>query len=199
VVDPTVGDNLDVALLPGPPKGVQSRRASREAALLATAQGAVVEYRAEGVGAQMSGGDLVITSATSGGGEAPAKLEAVSALDSNSLLDVSREAAVPDEEVYQRIAELNRRAAAEGFDIGSRATARLALAKFLVAHELAPSSTVLQIALRKVSPRYLRKSDRVLFPVHSERSLKFSCQSPGVATFNELDWTDPRNRCASMG
>jgi tetratricopeptide (TPR) repeat protein len=134
VVDPAVGDNLDVALMAGPPKAVQARRATREAALLATAQGAVVEYRAEGVGAQMSGGELIVTSSSRA--EAPASLEAISALETKSLLDVSREAAVPDETVYERIADLNRRAAAEGFDIGSRATARLALAKFLVAHEL---------------------------------------------------------------
>ncbi|MDX2234625.1 MAG: hypothetical protein NW200_09010 [Hyphomonadaceae bacterium] len=134
VVDPVAGDTLSVALVAGPPRGVEGRRTTPEAALLPSVHGAAVEIRADGVAARFEGGALVIGR----GGAEPsvAALEDVDALDGAALLDVRREAGVAPENVLDRKAELERRAAAEGTAEGARSEARLALARFLIAHEL---------------------------------------------------------------
>lgn len=134
IVDPVVGDTLTVALTGGAPRGVEMRRATPEAAVLASAQGGAIELRGEQTGAAFEGRTLVI--ARGAGAEAVASLEAVTPLDATSFLDVRREAAVPMAEVLDRKAALERRAAAEGCDEGARVEARIALARFLIAHEL---------------------------------------------------------------
>lgn len=134
VVDPVVGDTLTVALTGGAPRGVEGRRATPDAALLASAQGGAIELRGDAMGATFEGKTLVV--ARGAGDTAPARLEEVAALDATSFMDLRREAAVPIANVLKRKDELERRAAAEGCDEGARVEARLALARFLVAQEL---------------------------------------------------------------
>lgn len=134
VVDPDVGDTLTVALTAGPARGVEGRRATPHAALLASAQGGVVEIRGDDIGAAFEGGTLVI--ARGAGESGSPQLEDVAQLDATSFLDLRREANVPLVDVLDRKDDLERRAAAEGFGEGARVEARLALARFLVAQEL---------------------------------------------------------------
>jgi len=134
ITDPVVGDTLTVALTGGAPRGVESRRATPEAAVLASAQGVAVEVRGDQVGAAFEGRALVI--ARGAGEDATATLDFVAPLDATSFLDLRREFAVPVTEVLDRKAALERRAAAEGCDEGARVEARLSLARFLLAHEL---------------------------------------------------------------
>jgi len=134
VVDPVVGDTLTVALTGGAPRGVETRRATPEAAVLASAQGGAVELRGDEMGATFEGRSLII--ARGAGAEAAPMLESVEALGATSFLDLRREAAVPIVEVLDRKAALERRAAAEGYEEGARVEARLSLARFLLAHEL---------------------------------------------------------------
>jgi tetratricopeptide (TPR) repeat protein len=135
IVDPIVGDRMDVALLAGPAIGVETRRSTPEAAVLSSAHGAAVEVRAEGIGVAFDAGKLVI--ARGAARIARGELEAVTPLTSMTLLDVRREAATPFDAVLDRKDELSRKAATEGFEDGARPEARLALARFLLAHELA--------------------------------------------------------------
>ncbi len=134
IVDPVVGDTLTVALTGGAPRGVEARRATPEAAVLASAQGGAVELRGDQAGAAFEGRSLVV--ARGAGADTPSALETVSALDATSFLDVTREAATPIADVLDRKDALERRAAAEGCGEGARVEARLALARFLFAHEL---------------------------------------------------------------
>lgn len=134
IVDPVVGDTITVALTGGQPRGVEARRTTPEAAVLASAQGAAVELRGEQTGAAFEGRRLVV--ARGAGADAPPQLEDVAALDATSFLDVRREAAVPMAQVLDRKDALERRAAAEGCEEGARVEARMALARFLIAHEL---------------------------------------------------------------
>ncbi len=134
IVDPVAGDTLTVALVGGPPRGIEGRRTTPDATLLASVQGAAMEIRADGVGAQFENKSLVIAR---GAGAAPtAALEDVAPLDGAAFLDVRRDVAVAPENVLARKAELERRAAAEGCAEGARSEARLSLARFLLAHEL---------------------------------------------------------------
>ncbi|MGE3143653.1 MAG: hypothetical protein AB7L65_10060, partial [Hyphomonadaceae bacterium] len=59
--DPEIGDRIGVAMLTGPVMGVGQRRATLEAAVLPSAQGAVIETRADGVDARFEGGQLVVS------------------------------------------------------------------------------------------------------------------------------------------
>jgi tetratricopeptide (TPR) repeat protein len=134
ITDPAARDVLSVALVGGPPRGIAGRRTTPDAVLLDSIQGAAMELRGDGVGAQFENRQLVIGR---GEGEGtPLALEEVAPLDSAAFLDVRREAAIPNEQVLPRLAELQRRAASEGTAEGARVEARLALARFLVAHEL---------------------------------------------------------------
>lgn len=132
IVDPVVGDTLTIALMGGAPRGVEARRATPEAAVLASAQGGAVELRGEQMGAVFENQSLIVAN----GAGAASAAEEVAALDATSFLDVRREAAVPIADVLDRKDALERRAAAEGCDEGARVEARLGLARFLVAQEL---------------------------------------------------------------
>lgn len=133
VVDPVAGDTLSIALVPGPPRGVVGRRATPDAALLSSVQGAAVEIRSDAVGAMF---DLKALIVARGAGQPAPTLDDVAPLDGAAFLDVRRDAGIAPENVLARKAELERRAASEGCEEGARAEARLALARFLVAHEL---------------------------------------------------------------
>jgi tetratricopeptide (TPR) repeat protein len=132
IVDPVAGDTLAVALVAGPPRGVEGRRATPEAAVLASLHGAAVELRAESVGAAFESQNLVVAHGTG----PTAVVENELPLEGATFLDVRREAGITRENVLARKAELERRAAAEGFEVGARSEARMALARLLIAHEL---------------------------------------------------------------
>ena len=126
--DPAAGDQIAVAMLPGPVIGVAERRSTVEAALLPTRHGAVVELRSDGVTAAFSGGFLRVTrgagmvAGSEGSGPDGSGVDLPGAMD-------------PD--VFVRLQELQTRAAAEGVEQGASVSARLALVEFLLQHELA--------------------------------------------------------------
>jgi hypothetical protein len=139
--DPEIGDRIAVALIGGAPLGVQSRRATVEAAVLPSAHGAVVEPRADGVSAVFENGVLTVTR---GEGliaaQPPSDLEAgLSAAMMEAALSASNapQPGLSMVEIRERIDELTRLAAAEGVEEGAPATARMALARFLLENEFA--------------------------------------------------------------
>ncbi|MEQ1617281.1 MAG: hypothetical protein ABL883_02920, partial [Terricaulis sp.] len=140
--DPEVGDRIGVAMIGGPARGIDTRRATVEAAVLPAAHGAVIETRADGVDAKFENGNLIV-SRDDGLISVPAAESAASA--SAALLEASltetHVAPAQQEmdlvEVRLRIADLGRRAAAEGVREGAPVEARLELARFLLRHELA--------------------------------------------------------------
>ncbi len=142
--DPEVGDRLIVALLSGPVMGVDMRRSTLEAAILPSAQGAVVEQRADGIGAMFQNGKLIVSreagllSAADQGGASSAASAIESALIETDSGGVAT--ALNDRQIRDRIDALTRRAAAEGTAEGAPVEARMALARFLVESELAPEA-----------------------------------------------------------
>lgn len=145
IADPEIGDRLGVALIGGPAKGVDTRRATIEAALLPAAHGAVIEPRADGVSAAFEGGALIVTRGGAGLiAAAPdaraADLEAALLAESMRTPDEPAPVVTSGESlvaVRERIDELTRAAAMEGVEPGAPATARLALARYLLQNEFA--------------------------------------------------------------
>ena len=141
--DPEIGDRIAVALIGGPAKGVDVRRATVEAAMLPAAHGAVVEPRADGVSAAFISGDLIVTR---GDGLIAAPLEAALGTEMSAAeLEAAMRASGPGSgedlaEVRERIDALMRAAAAEGVGEGAPADARMALARYLLEHDFAPEA-----------------------------------------------------------
>lgn len=146
--DPEIGDRIAVALIGGPSKGIDVRRATIEAALLPTAHGAVIETRADGVTAAFSGGALVVSRGDDGllAAEAPsqaaermnaAMLEAAANPHDGEAPAADSESAMTLAQVRERIDHLSLRAAMEGTDAGASTTARMELARFLLQNEFA--------------------------------------------------------------
>jgi hypothetical protein len=126
--DPAAGDTLAVALLPGPIMGVGERRSTVEAALLPTRHGAAVELRSDGVTAAFTGGVLTVTR---GAGMV------AGSLDSDPFaVSSGNGATASDADTFARLQVLQTRAADEGLEQGAHVQARLALAQFLLDHEL---------------------------------------------------------------
>lgn len=142
IEDPAVGDRFGAALLAGPARGVDMRRSTIEAAILPAAHGVGIEAHAEGVGAAFENGALVVSRGAGliGAigrrlGQAdrpppPPPLAGIGLLDlvswgssGGTFLEVKD--------------DLQRRAAEEGFEPGAQVSARIALARFLLAHEMA--------------------------------------------------------------
>ena len=148
IVDPDVGDRIAVALIGGPSRGVDTRRATIEAAILPAAHGAIVEPRADGVTATFSQGNLVVTRGSGLIASAPTEAAAnmnAAMLEAAMEGGASSESATSDgtmtlEQVRERIDELTRRAADEGVREGAPVEARMALARFLLQHEFAPEA-----------------------------------------------------------
>ncbi len=152
VTDPEIGDRIAVALIGGPAKGVDARRATVEAAVLPTAHGAVIEPRADGVTAVFDHGNLIVSNGEQGliaaaAPQASAASEASAALE--QALNESGEEPQAQARAQQglslaqvraRIESLTRRAAAEGTMEGAPVTARMELARFLLQNELAPEA-----------------------------------------------------------
>lgn len=137
IQDPDVGDRFGAALLSGPALAVAQRRATLEAALLPTAQGALIETRADNVAAVFENGALVVSRgdgliASNATGDAAEGAVGVAPANSDES-ELPRYAA----SVRSDLDALQRAAAAEGMEPGASVEARLALARFLVRQELA--------------------------------------------------------------
>lgn len=129
--DPEVGDRFAAALLEGPVVGFEQKRVTLEAALLPAAHGAVIEARADGVGAGFEGGELVVSRGLGlVTGQPPAE-----ALDSQGA--VGLEGALAAAALREEIERLQRRAAVELGQLGGEPSAHLELARLLIANELA--------------------------------------------------------------
>jgi tetratricopeptide (TPR) repeat protein len=145
--DPEIGDRIGVALIGGPALGVDTRRATVEAAVLPAAHGAVVEARADGVTASISGGVLRVTR---GDGLIAAAPDAANAALESALSEAERTddgveqpAPIPGMTLAQiraRLDELNREAAEEGVAPGAPVEARMELARFLLQNDFAPEA-----------------------------------------------------------
>lgn len=151
IADPEVGDRIAVALIGGPARGVDTRRATVEAAVLPSAHGAVVEPRADGVTAAFDHGNLVVTrgagliatptTAAAADAHAP-RSEAAAALEAAMHGDVadpatSAQPGMTLADVRDRIDVLTRAAADEGVREGAPVEARMELARFLLQNEFA--------------------------------------------------------------
>ncbi|MGD9816001.1 MAG: hypothetical protein AB7Q23_09195 [Hyphomonadaceae bacterium] len=166
VSDPEIGDRIAVALIGGPARGIDVRRATVEAAVLPSAHGAVIEARADGVTAAFEGGNLIVSRGDGLLAAAPpANAQDVAAGVLEASIGEGGESAAPAAEnlveVRERIDYLTRLAANEGVREGAPVEARLELARYLLMHEFAAEALgALQIAainqneLADVDPEY---------------------------------------------
>jgi len=145
IADPEIGDRIGVALIGGPARGIDVRRASIEAAVLPSAHGAVIEPRADGVTAVFEQGALIVSrgegllasGAATGDLEAglnAAALEAALGGDDGPLPANQGMSLV---QVRERLDELTRSAADEDVREGAPVAARMELARFLLQNEFA--------------------------------------------------------------
>jgi hypothetical protein len=141
--DPAIGDRIAVALIGGPARGVDTRRATLEAAVLPSAHGAVVEPRADDLAVTLEAGTLTVTRDEGLIASAPVQSELEAGLNAAMMEHALGEAPPHDRgennlvQVRQRIDELTRRAALEGVSEGAPITARMELARYLLEHEFA--------------------------------------------------------------
>jgi tetratricopeptide (TPR) repeat protein len=144
--DPEIGDRIGVALIGGPALGVDTRRATVEAAVLPAAHGAVIETRADDVTASIVGGVLRVTRGDGLIAAAPNPANAIEgALSEAERMDdgVEQPAPIPGmtlAQVRERLDELNREAAEEGVAPGAPVEARMELARFLLQNDFAPEA-----------------------------------------------------------
>ena len=143
ITDPEIGDRIAVALIGGPARGVDVRRATVEAAVLPAAHGAVIEPRADGVSATFANGVLTISRGDGLIAAAPVQSALEAGLNA-ALMEQTLSAGAASQpsgeslvQVRTRIDELTRRAAAEGVAEGAPVAARMALARYLLQHEFA--------------------------------------------------------------
>ncbi len=168
IADPEIGDRIAVALVGGPARGVDVRRATVEAAVLPTAHGAVVEPRADGVSASFAGGVLTVSRGEGliaapvrsqlEAGLSAAMMEAALGGGDGPQITARRENLV---QVRARIDDLTRRAAAEGLGESDPVEARMALARYLLEHEFAAEAlgvlrmvALTQGELAEIDPEY---------------------------------------------
>lgn len=144
IADPEIGDRLAVALVGGPARGVDVRRATVEAALLPTAHGAVVEPRADGVTAAFAGSVLTVSRGEGLIAAAPVQSELEAGLNAALMQEALSAGSAPQGasgeslvQVRARIDELTRRAATEGVAEGAPVEARMALARYLLQNDFA--------------------------------------------------------------
>lgn len=218
--DPEIGDRIAVTMLGGPARGVDSRRATLEAAILPTAHGAVVEPRADDVSATFADGVLTVSR---GGGliaAAPAGPQSQLAADVSAAMiegdqlggtPMHSEGAANLAQVREHIDELTRRAANEGVGEGAPVEARMALARYLLENEFAAEAlgalrivAINQGELVEIDPEYrlLRGAANVMLGrVHAAQAdLTASAliNNPsaalwrGYAAAQEQNWADAR-------
>jgi hypothetical protein len=143
IADPEIGDRIAVALVGGPARGIDVRRATVEAAVLPAAHGAVIEPRADGVNATFASGVLTV-SRGEGLISAPVQSQLEAGLNAAMMEEALSSQGAPQAasgetmaQIRAQIDALTRRAAAEGAEEGAPVAARMALARYLLEHEFA--------------------------------------------------------------
>lgn len=214
--DPEIGDRIAVAMIGGPARGVDTRRATLEAAILPAAHGAVVELRADDVTPTLADGVLTVT-----------RGEGLITAPAPSQLEASLSAAMMEEtlggtpmqatdarnfvEVRERIDELTRRASEEGVREGAPVDARMALARYLLENEFAAEALgALRIAainqgeLVEIDPEYrlLRGAANVMMgrvgAAQADLTASALANNPsaalwrGYAAAQQHNWSDAR-------
>lgn len=218
IADPEIGDRIAVALIGGPARGVDSRRATMEAAILPSAHGAVIEPRADDVTATFDAGILAVTRG--------AGLLTASAADSE--LEAGVEAALLEQamqggdeplraggltlaQVRERMDELMRRAAEEGVGEGAPVAARMELARFLLQHEFAAEAlgalrivAINQGELVELDPEYrlMRAAANIMMGRGAAAQADLGASAlansasaalwRGYAAFERKEWADAR-------
>ncbi len=166
--DPEIGDRIAVAMLGGPARGVDQRRATLEAAILPAAHGAVVEPRADDVSATFADGTLTVSrgdagliASTTEQSQLAADVSAAMMQDDLGGVPMHAEGATNLVAVRNHIDELTRRAADEGVAEGAPVEARMALARYLLENEFAPEAlgalrivAINQGELAEIDPEY---------------------------------------------
>lgn len=138
VRDAALQDSFMVGLLDGAEIGVDTQRSAPEAIVLPSAHGALISPRAPDVVARFEGGELLITGAQRVSTPIAAEYTPKEpSLGAKSRMDFAEHQGVPKDLVFDRRAELERRAALEGSNRGASVLSRMELAQFLVTHELA--------------------------------------------------------------
>jgi len=133
IADPEIGDRILVAFPAGAPIGVTERRATLEAAILPTTVGAAIEPRADGVEAAFRNGQLLI-------GRGAGLIANTPPLVPDDAEASRLPPQLSERQIRDRIDALTRSAASEGVGEGAPCEARMALARFLLANELAPET-----------------------------------------------------------
>lgn len=156
VEDPEIGDRFAAALLEGPVIGVDGRRINLEAALLPAAHGAVIESRADGVGARFEGGVLVVSR---GGG-------LVSGHQAETPLEVTDPPplrSIGSGDTRATLAALTKDAAVELGQVDGEPRAHMQLAQHLLSLELAPEALGVLRSAAKTQPQIVNdKNYRLL-------------------------------------
>ncbi|MGD9967252.1 MAG: hypothetical protein AB7T59_12070 [Hyphomonadaceae bacterium] len=139
--DPEIGDRIAVAMIGGPARAVDARRATMEAAVLPSAHGGVIEPRADDLALSFEAGVLTVTRGEGLIAAAPANSALEAGLSAALMEDAATPIQAAGEEdlalVRDRIDELTRRAADEGVAEGAPVDARMQLARYLLEHEFA--------------------------------------------------------------
>lgn len=215
--DPEIGDRIAVAMLGGPARGVVTRRATMEAAILPAAHGAVIEPRADDVNATYEGGNLTVSRGAGLIAAAPSQSQLAADVSAAMMEDqlggapMHAEAANNLVGVRQRIDELTRRAADEGVREGAPVEARMALARYLLENEFAAEAlgalrivAINQGELVEIDPEYrlLRGAANVMMGrVHAamtDLNASALMNNPsaalwrGYAAAQEQNWVDAR-------
>lgn len=215
--DPEVGDRVAVALLGGPARGVVTRRATMEAAVLPAAHGAVVEPRADDVNALFADGVLTVSRGEGLIAAQPEQSQLASDLSAAMMesdlggAPMQARAAQDLVEVRERIDELTRRAADEGVREGAPVEARMALARYLLENEFAAEAlgalrivAINQGELVEIDPEYrlLRGAANVMMgriqAAQADLTASALINNPsaalwrGYAAAQQQSWSDAR-------
>jgi tetratricopeptide (TPR) repeat protein len=217
--DPEIGDRIAVAMLGGPARGVDTRRATLEAAILPAAHGAVVEPRADDVTATYADGALTVTRGQGLITAAPAAQSDLEAGLNAAMMEEAlggspmHEAAPASNlvQVRERIDQLTRAAAEEGVREGAPVEARMALARYLLENEFAAEAlgalrivAINQGELVEIDPEYrlLRGAANVMMGrVHAAQpdlTASALMNNPsaalwrGYAAAQQQNWADAR-------
>ncbi len=218
--DPEIGDRIAVALVGGPARGIDSRRATVEAAVLPAAHGAVIEPRADGVTVAFNAGVLTISrgdgllAASPVQSELEASLNAAmmeSALGGEHAASPAPHANAGLVQVRERIDQLTRRAAEEGVREGAPVDARMELARYLLQNEFAAEAlgalrmvAINQGELVEIDPEYrlMRGAANVMMgrvgAAQQDLSASALMNNPsaalwrGYAAAQQQNWADAR-------
>ena len=216
--DPEIGDRIAVALLGGPARGVDTRRATLEAAILPAAHGAVIEPRADDVSATFADGVLtvsrgegLISASAPEQSQLAADVSAAMMQDDLGGTPLHSEAASNLVQVRERIDELTRRAADEGVQEGAPVEARMALARYLLENEFAAETlgalrivAINQGELAEIDPEYrlLRGAANVMMGRTSAAQADLTASAlvnnpsaalwRGYAAAQQQNWADAR-------